>query len=223
MDEYTIELIKILIWPVLFIVILLLFRKPISTFIENWKKAEVKVDKSGITIAAETVTETVRNITKASIERAVSVEENERGRYIEEGFKGVSDTITKIQNYFDKIRNRKILWVDDHPEWNINEKSAFETMGIKITWCLTNEESLNKLKNENFDVIISDIFSDEGYPKGFDLLGELKTKKIPLIFYTGRVTQNLKEKAEDKGACGIVDSPALLTSKVLSAIIGSEM
>lgn len=221
MDEYIIELIKILIWPVLFIVILLLFRKPISTFIENWKKAEFKVDKSGITVVAEAV----RNITEASIERAVGVEENEKDRYIEEGFKGVSDTITKIQNYFDKIRNRKILWVDDHPEWNINEKSAFETMGIKITWCLTNEESLNKLKNENFDVIISDLFSDEGYPKGFDLLEELKIKKIeiPLIFYTGRVTQNLKEKAEDKGAYGIVDSPASLTSKVLSAIIGSEI
>ena len=221
MDEYVIGLVKILIWPIAIVVILRIFKEPISAFIGNWVKAELRLNKSGIIVVAEAA----KNITKASMEKTENVNESERDRYIEEETKGISDIITKIQSSFDKIRNRKILWVDDHPEWNINEKLAFETIGIKITWCLTNEESLNKLRNKNFDVIISDLFSDEGYPKGFDLLEELKAKKIeiPLIFYTGRVKPNIKEEAEVKGAYGIVDSPASLSSKVLSAIIETKM
>ncbi|MCK5642899.1 MAG: response regulator [Gammaproteobacteria bacterium] len=217
MDELTLEVVKILLWPSLLIIILILFKKPISVFIMNWGKTEIKIDKNGIAITAEVV----KFITKSSIEKVVNVNKVDRAKYIEEDAKGISEVITKIQNNLDKIRDKKILWIDDHPEWNINEKSAFETMGMRITWSMTNSEALDKIKTEDFDLIISDLFSDEGQPKGFNLSKELKIEniKIPVIFYTGLVTQDIKEKAEILGAFGIVDSSASLTSKVLSALI----
>ena len=89
----------------------------------------------------------------------------------------------KIYNNLNKIRYNNILWVDDHPEWNHNEKLAFETMGIKITWSMNNIDALNKIETENFNLVISDLFSDDGQPKGFDLLKEIKIRNVKVSLY----------------------------------------
>ncbi len=217
MDENSLELLKYLFWILLLVIIIFVFKKPISEFIEKLTKAEVKVNENGISVTAEAV----GFITRSFIEKGFVINATDKSRYIEDGATGISDTVMKIYNNLNKIRYNNILWVDDHPEWNHNEKLAFETMGIKITWSMNNIDALNKIETENFNLVISDLFSDDGQPKGFDLLKEIKIRnvKVPLIFYTGRVTHDVKEKAKNYGAYGIVDSPASLTSRVLTALV----
>lgn len=212
----SLELIKLLVWPITVLIVLFIFKKPISIFIEKANKGNLKIGN-----VIEIAVEATGHMIQSSLEKVVSVNELDRPRYIEDSVKRINETILKFQNNFEKIRNKKILWIDDHPKRNLNEKLTFETMGIRVILSMTNDEALNKIKKENFDLIISDLFSDEGLPKGFELLEKLKIndKKIPLIFYTGRVTQDIEEKAEKNGAFGIVDIPAALISKALSALI----
>lgn len=53
--------------------------------------------------------------------------------------------------------HRHVLWVDDRPNNNIYERRAFEAVGIRFTLAVSTADALQRLSNEQFDAIISDI------------------------------------------------------------------
>ena len=56
----------------------------------------------------------------------------------------------------------RLLWVDDIPANNTNERRAFEDYGIQVETTLSTNEALERLAREQFDVIISDMDRPEG-------------------------------------------------------------
>lgn len=221
MDEQVYISFQKLIYPTTLIIILFLFKNQFSHFIENLGKLSVKAGNSGISVTAEIMGNTIGYVVESSLNKLASVEQNNRNQYISNTVKGIETTIEKLQSNIGKLNHKKIIWVDDHPENNISEIKAFETMGITIITSLNNEDALKKIKKQNYDLIISDYFSDDGFKKGLSLLKQIFDLgyNTPLIFYTGRATRDIKTEAENNGAFGIVDTSGELSALVLKCLI----
>ncbi|WSG95372.1 response regulator [Rhizobium johnstonii] len=81
----------------------------------------------------------------------------------------------------------RLLWVDDHPEYNRLLIDRFTFYGSTITTAESTSEALTKL-GQAFDIVISDMARKEGEREGFLLIRELKLRNIEtpiLIFAAG--------------------------------------
>ena len=58
-------------------------------------------------------------------------------------------------------RNR-VLWVDDRHDNNVNERSAFEAMGVTFSLASSTDEALEQISKRRFAAIISDMGRKEG-------------------------------------------------------------
>ena len=82
---------------------------------------------------------------------------------------------------------KQILWVDDHPDNNSDERGVIETQGYEFTLATSTNEALTKLARQSFAAIISDMRRNEGTREGYVLLDALRDKglKTPFIIYAG--------------------------------------
>jgi CheY-like chemotaxis protein len=216
MDQATffIELIKILIWPILVAFILLVFKKPISEFLGNLQKSKIKVDKEGVSLELDaTKAEVVSMLGAASTSQA-----GNDSKKVDWG--EIAKTVNRLAEVnVKKLSEIKVLWVDDFPQNNVYERRSLEALGIRFALSTSTEDALDKLKSNEYDVIISDMGRGENKQAGFDLLKE--TKKIsttPFIIYSLGVTTEKIRKAKEKGAFGETSSPRELFQLVIDAI-----
>lgn len=105
---------------------------------------------------------------------------------------------------------KSILWVDDKPSNNRYESNLFRRLGAKITTSKNTLDALEKLKNNEFDLILSDIHRDEGGASkryaGYELLEEINKRQlhIPLIFFISNVRKI--NKLRSQSAFGAADT-----------------
>lgn len=105
---------------------------------------------------------------------------------------------------FDPGRRLRILWVDDHPEHNVDLQLAFQVLGM-IVVCIDSNEVLDQSfeSAESFDLVITDMNRDEVVERrAADPEGGLRTVSIvaeispntPVIVYAGWwATQHLRD------------------------------
>ncbi len=100
----------------------------------------------------------------------------------------------------------KILLVEDEGGIVDNIIYALKTDGFDIKWCLTGQEALHSLKNEQISLIILDV----GLPdiNGFELFKEIrKLTQIPIIFLTARSEEVDRIVGLEMGADDYVTKP----------------
>lgn len=87
----------------------------------------------------------------------------------------------------DLNKAERILWVDDHPSNNTNEKAALEKLGFQITTALNTEQALSAMATQTFQLVISDMTRGGDSEAGRDLLSKLKARgnAPPVVFYSG--------------------------------------
>jgi CheY-like chemotaxis protein len=114
-----------------------------------------------------------------------------------------------------------ILWVDDLPDNNINERRAFEAMGISFTIALSTNEALQELANRRFAAVISDMGRMEGPREGYVLLDRLRDSgnRTPLFFYTSLNSPEHAQEAIDHDGQGSTDNPQELFRIVMRTVI----
>jgi uncharacterized protein YjbI with pentapeptide repeats/DNA-binding NarL/FixJ family response regulator len=113
-----------------------------------------------------------------------------------------------------------ILWVDDHPDNNIFERQRMEALGIQFVLATTTEKALEQLKQQQFDLIISDMGRPPDLRAGYTLLGKLRSRRnqTPVIIYaTSNEPQHVAE-AQRRGAIGCTNNPTELSQMVLSVL-----
>jgi CheY-like chemotaxis protein len=117
-------------------------------------------------------------------------------------------------------QRKHILWVDDRPDNNIHERSAFEAMGFSFTLALATNEALQMLSNGRFDAIISDMGRREGPREGYVLLDAVRSRgdETPFFIYAGSNAPNHKREAVKHGAQGCTNSPQELCELVTQSI-----
>jgi CheY-like chemotaxis protein len=111
----------------------------------------------------------------------------------------------------------KILWVDDHPGNNSNEKRTFEDFGLQIDQVKSTTAALNHLLGRPYGLILSDMNRDGDSNAGLELLGKLRLSECPtpLVFYVGKVDPT---RGVPAGALGIADQPEPLMHLVLDVL-----
>ncbi|MBC4424878.1 response regulator, partial [Klebsiella variicola] len=113
-----------------------------------------------------------------------------------------------------------ILWVDDRPNGNRYERQSMEALGIRFVNVVSTDEALERLKNQSFDVIISDMKRPGDDRAGYTLLDELrrKGKDIPYIIYASSNSAQHKEQAKQHGALDATNNPPELFRLVMGAL-----
>src|SRR3954471_18920823 len=109
---------------------------------------------------------------------------------------------------------RKILLIEDEPSIADNIVYALKTEGFAPTWCQTGGDGLNKVRHEQFSLVILDV----GLPdiNGFDLCKSIREiSPIPVVFVTARKDEIDRVVGLEIGADDYVVKP--FTPRELSA------
>jgi CheY-like chemotaxis protein len=134
-----------------------------------------------------------------------------------EEFIGSYSSIRRARIVARVLVGAKVLWVDDHPENNTNEKRTLEDFGVQVDQVRSTAEAMNRLLGRSFDLILSDMDRDGRSDAGMELLCTLRSSDcpIPLVFYVGEVDPN---RGVPVGASGIADQPEPLLHLVLDVL-----
>ena len=93
----------------------------------------------------------------------------------------------------------------------------FEQMGIKVQLARSTEEALSRIRDTNFDLIISDMGRGQDPKAGITLLTELRDAKVntPVIIYASETA--VDRYGQEAIAAGAVEVIAGVT-EILSAV-----
>jgi CheY-like chemotaxis protein len=118
-----------------------------------------------------------------------------------------------------------ILWVDDRPENNVNERRAFEGVGLRFTSALSTDEAFESLSRTKYAAIISDMGRREGQREGYVLLDRLRKEgdPTPLFFYSSSNALQHKRETREHGGQGCTNNAQELFEMVTRAVIGRQM
>ncbi len=105
------------------------------------------------------------------------------------------------------IKNSKILIVDDEPRLRNSLKTLLCTQSYEVKTCNSGDEALKYLTNDEFDLVLMDIFMED--MNGFQVIEKIKNKKIniPVIIMTGNSSTELAVKALRMGAIDYLKKP----------------
>ncbi len=140
-------------------------------------------------------------------------------------------SLNKINEMIDRAKNTsyqetlnkhitKILWVDDKPDNNFYERSAFEALGFECIIKESTDDALEIIKKESYTVIISDMCRKESEVEGYIFLEKVKELgvKIPFIIYTGKYNEKMRNEVIEKGAALLTSNPEELFSTILNVV-----
>lgn len=117
---------------------------------------------------------------------------------------------------------KQALWVDDSPGGNVNERHAFEALGLRISLALSTDEALAEIERQSFALIISDMARREGPTEGYVLLEKLRERgdSTPFLFYASADSQELRAEARRRGAQASTNSAQVLFQTAIRILLG---
>jgi len=117
-----------------------------------------------------------------------------------------------------------ILWVDDRPHNNTYERQAFEALGLRFTLAVSTNEAFERLAQNKFAAIISDMGRLEGPREGYVLLDRLRQMgdHTPLFFYAASNAPEHKRETREHGGQGCTNNAQELFEMVTRAVIGRQ-
>jgi CheY-like chemotaxis protein len=188
-----IEVLPSLLWFLLAAAALALFYRPLTRDVLPHLKS-IKLP-GGIELALG------ERVQAAAQKQKVSVSADDQSRIVR-----------RLERSAPLLNGARILWVDDHPEFNVNEAATLEAFGALITFATDNEKALSLLDRESFHLVITDWKRDEeGEDAGKELVE--KTGGRPwTIFYVGH------ERRKPEQAFALTRRPNQLLHYVLDAL-----
>jgi CheY-like chemotaxis protein len=211
-------------WPVILLIVVLIFRRQVRQFLPELAKRLKKADIAGSSFE---FTEVAVRALQDSIESgAEKLKDNpeELVSFVRKQVEKLperSASPKSVARSFS-LSGHSILWVDDNPLNNVYEESVFRQLGATVMQATSTEQALHYLVSNTYDLIISDIHRVENGRSnpsaGYELLDEIRRRKIqiPLVFYTSSVARVSPERS--KSADGIADTPTRLQNLVLDIL-----
>ena len=120
--------------------------------------AKLGLGPSGVTI----------EFAEAKIDEAVRISDKEPGQAV--GAVAKRSVIDRLQRNSDLLQRARILWADDHPEYNVPIVELLRQYGASVDTPRSNDNALSLLGAKRYDVVISDVSRDNEGP-GSDLKG----------------------------------------------------
>jgi CheY-like chemotaxis protein len=114
----------------------------------------------------------------------------------------------------------RILWVDDQPDNNRNERQLFEQQGASVSISTSTNDALGTLEAQRYDVIISDMARRLERRAGYTLLERLRERgdQTPFIIYSNSSSAAQQRELRARGGLGRANNYAGLLELVLQAV-----
>ncbi len=205
------KLITSLAWPLVTLTLVLVFKKDLRRFLDSI--GELSFKGGGVDLTAKRREEAQFFIGAAEgTKSSLAGDPAERLRP-----KPLSAKATPAALHRAAVSS--LLWVDDKPANNVNERRAFEALGFNVTVALSTEEAMAKLRDTTYTAIISDLSRPSDMHAGYTLLRELSDASIsvPVVIYAGLRTPEAQREARRHGAFGCTNRPDELVDLVLDA------
>jgi len=95
---------------------------------------------------------------------------------------------SRLEHALDSLRHGRILWVDDHPEWNRDLIRLFERHEMVVHAVRSTEEALARDRVGVYDLVITDMWRDTEHPScaaGRTLMDALSRRRgrPPILIY----------------------------------------
>lgn len=145
----------------------------------------------------------------------------------------VKEVGTLVNSFSPFLVGRRLMWIDDHPENNLLERTALVKWGVSVQTRRTTDEAMTELrdnKNSPFDLVISDWYRD-GQPEGRRLAKRLRENvpsiRVPIIYYFRKNTvtdfQGVNSKVRELGAIGATSSPRELLRWTFAELVRASL
>jgi CheY-like chemotaxis protein len=207
LENMLIELIKIIpsiLWFFLFIFVFFLFYRPIrDQLLPNL--SSFKAYGIEFTIVQDLM-DAALELAEKSPQWKVEVPNEDKKR-----------ALNRAKKHLKIFRDAQILWVDDHPENNLNERRMFRQLKAEMDIAKSTEEALDILEKMNYDLVISDMDRGNEPTAGMQFLLQFRqdNNTTPVIFYIGVIAP---EKGVPPYAFGITNRPDELLHLCLDAL-----
>lgn len=111
----------------------------------------------------------------------------------------------------------RVLWVDDHPENNADEKRFFEQHKVAVYQVKTSEEALTLLSMYQYRAVISDMNRNGKLLDGFTLVHQMRKRgdRTPFYLYTYVPSSAQSTRLAQEGGQGVATKPKELYTLVL--------
>lgn len=126
--------------------------------------------------------------------------------------------IRRAQRLAPILQGAQVLWVDDHPDYNVYERRILNSLGIFVDLAKTSAEGLSMLSQNKYDLVISDIKREGvGDVDGFQFLDKMIEDGYDhkVIYYIGNLD---KKRGVPPYAFGITDRPDHLLHLIFDAL-----
>ncbi|MCQ2915070.1 MAG: response regulator [Alphaproteobacteria bacterium] len=121
-------------------------------------------------------------------------------------------------------KSMKVLVVDDYQTMCTEICNTFKFMGFENTDCTsTTTQALEKLKNDNYGLVIYDWFTGPNNgAEFFKAMSEDKLRQIPIIVVSNVINDDMRKEMADIGVPEYLTKPfnTSVLSKKLIAIFG---
>jgi CheY-like chemotaxis protein len=130
----------------------------------------------------------------------------------------VAETVTP--RMLRKAKRATVLWVDDRPDNNLNERRSLEALGVSFLLARSTDEAIEILQRQHVDAIISDMGRPPDPRAGYTLLSKLRNSgnSTPFVIYAGSNAPEHKAEARRAGAMGSTNRASELFEYVMSAL-----
>lgn len=221
--EMFISLFKVLVWPMALVIIIIYFRDSLKKFFENLSELTFKA--GGLEASAKRRQFEAAALLGAAMEKQSREVPSDQIIPAEDRVRQIADVVSRAStpNVAPRITGASVLWVDDRPNNNLFERRSMEALGIGFTISTSTEDALEKIRMNNYDVIISDMGRPPDPLVGYTLLEKLRSSgnKMPFFIYAGSNAPEHKAEALKKGAQGSTNNPYELFQLVINALIKS--
>lgn len=168
------SLVSALAWPVLVGIIFYAMYSSFDTITDKFEKFMKGKNsaKIGVSPSGGFTLEVVQHVASVSANAVIeSAKKSSTGALSDTQISEVSTSatlaaISLTPNVSDLQKRLKVLWVDDHPENNIDLQFAFQALGI-IVVCIDSNDGIQQAFEDasGFDMVVTDMYRD-GLAKG---------------------------------------------------------
>ncbi|HEX7837006.1 MAG TPA: response regulator [Kofleriaceae bacterium] len=210
------KLVGALAWPFVVGFVIVRFRPALKSFFDNLGEFSLK----GGGFEASAKRQAAATALAAAVAARAEPGQQPRSAVKEahEAKELVAEAVTPV--LLRKAARARVLWVDDRPENNIYERQSMEALGVSFAIAKSTEEALEKLRSQEFDLVISDMGRPPDKTAGYTLLDSLRRSgnTIPFIIYASSNAPEHKAEARKRGALGTTNHPSELFEYVLAAL-----
>ncbi len=205
--DILLELIKItpsLLWFIFIVFLIICFYRPLKEDILPRLKT---FEAAGIKFS----------LVRDSMDAAIVLAEKSRQWKVDISENSKLNVERRARANISVFKGSFILWVDDHPENNLNERRMLNQLGANIDVALSTKDAVRMLENGDYDLVFSDMTRDKNKTAGLELLEEFKNNHIQqaVIFYIGVIDS---DKSVPDGCFGITNRPDQLLHYTLDVL-----